>query len=54
MYVQCLNLKENDARGKQIRNCINIDVIKIYNVKACLDSAEKLFQYITPLNNKRF
>ena len=28
--------------------------LKLCNVTACLDSAERLFQYFTPLNEKHF
>jgi len=31
-----------------------MDALKLYNVTACLDSTERLFQYFTPLNEKHF
>ena len=31
-----------------------MDALKLYNVTACLDSAERLFQYFTPRNEKHF
>ena len=31
-----------------------MDALKLCNVTACLDSAERLFQYFTPLNEKHF
>ena len=31
-----------------------MDALKLYNVASCLDSAERLFQYFTPLNEKHF
>ena len=31
-----------------------MDALKLGNVTACLDSAERPFQYFTPLNEKHF
>jgi len=31
-----------------------MDALKLRNVTTCLDSAERLFQYSTPLNEKHF
>ena len=36
------------------KNLIYMDALKLYNVTACLESAERLFQYFTPRNEKHF
>jgi len=45
-----LKSTKNDATGTQKEVC----TLKLYNVRNFLDSAESLFQYFIPLNEKHF
>ena len=46
--------KEKENEILREKKFIYKDALKLYSVTACLDSAGRLFQYFTPLNEKLF